>query len=52
MTETTQASQEITVKLVIHLENGRALDEIIKLPDDTSPGEQIEFHVWIAQAVC
>lgn len=43
MTKTTQA---ITVKLVIHLEDERSLAEIIELPDETSPGEQVEFHVW------
>lgn len=41
MTEITQASKAITVKLVIHLENERSLDEIIELPDDTSPADRV-----------
>lgn len=46
MTKTTKASQAITVRLVIHLEDGRSLHETLELPDDISPNEEIEFHVW------
>jgi hypothetical protein len=36
----------ITVRVIVHLDNGRSLDETLELPDDIEPPEEVVFHIW------
>lgn len=42
----TEVSKPVTVKVIVHLDNGQSLAESLELPEDIQSPEEIELHIW------